>query len=276
MNKNERPAFLKGKGAAVGVVLCFVAAIMMVGSYTFDHYKKNMGQQMKDAQTEAEKLTEDSSALANTDDIIPGSPDSSEKNLEIQEGTRSNQNTEKGTENNGTDVNNSQENSIGNEKDTDGNTSADETQSTTSANAQAVWFTQDSTLSWPASGATLLSFSMDHTVYFPTLEQYKYNPALIIGGTQGEVINAAAAGIVESVEETAQTGTTVTLDMGNGYTAVYGQLDEVPVAVGDYIAAGDEVGTLNAPTKYYSVEGTNLYFEVMKDGAPVDPMNFME
>ena len=38
MNKNERPAFLKGKGAAVGAVLCFVAVITMVGSYTYNLY----------------------------------------------------------------------------------------------------------------------------------------------------------------------------------------------------------------------------------------------
>ena len=243
MNKNERPAFLKGKGAAVGAVLCFVAVITMVGSYTYNHYKKDMEQQIKDAQTTAEQLTEDDSTLANTDDILPTDTDSEEDN----------------------------ENSMEN-----GNISAEEIQSTASSNTQDVWFTQESTLAWPASGATLLSFSMDHTVYFPTLEQYKYNPALIIGGTQGEVIHAAAAGVVESIEQTAQTGTTVTLDMGNGYTAVYGQLDEVAAAVGDYIAAGEEVGTLNSPTKYYSVEGPNLYFEIMKDGAPVDPMNFME
>ena len=235
MNKNERPAFLKGKGAAVGAVLCFVAVITMVGSYTYNHYKKDMEQQIKDAQTTAEQLTEDDSTLANTDDILPTDTDSEEDNA-----------------------------------------STEEIQSTASSNTQNVWFTQESTLAWPASGATLLSFSMDHTVYFPTLEQYKYNPALIIGGTQGEVIHAAAAGVVESIEQTAQTGTTVTLDMGNGYTAVYGQLDEVAAAVGDYIAAGEEVGTLNSPTKYYSVEGPNLYFEIMKDGAPVDPMNFME
>ena len=219
MNKNERPAFLKGKGAAVGAVLCFVAVITMVGSYTYNHYKKD-----------------------------------NEENQESQK-----------------DVQQENENSMEN-----GNTSTEEIQSTASSNTQNVWFTQESTLAWPASGATLLSFSMDHTVYFPTLEQYKYNPALIIGGTQGEVIHAAAAGVVESIEQTAQTGTTVTLDMGNGYTAVYGQLDEVAAAVGDYIAAGEEVGTLNSPTKYYSVEGPNLYFEIMKDGAPVDPMNFME
>lgn len=257
MNKNERPAFLKGKGAAVGAVLCFVAVITMVGSYTYNHYKKDMEQQIKDAQTTAEQLTEDDSTPANTDDILPTDTDSEDENAENKESQK--------------DVQQENENSMEN-----GNISAEEIQSTASSNTQDVWLTQESTLAWPASGATLLSFSMDHTVYFPTLEQYKYNPALIIGGTQGEVIHAAAAGVVESIEQTAQTGTTVTLDMGNGYTAVYGQLDEVAAAVGDYIAAGEEVGTLNSPTKYYSVEGPNLYFEIMKDGAPVDPMNFME
>ena len=99
---------------------------------------------------------------------------------------------------------------------------------------------------------------------------------MIIGGEVGESIGASAAGIVTNIEETAQTGTTVTLDMGNGYNAIYGQLSDVPVAVGDYVGAGESLGTLGEPTKYYSVEGPNLYFEVTKDGAPVDPMNFME
>ena len=117
---------------------------------------------------------------------------------------------------------------------------------------------------------------MDKTVYFSTLEQYKYNPALIIGGQVGEMIGASAPGVVTNVEQSAQTGTTVTLDMGNGYSAVYGQLKEVPLEVGDYVDAGQTVGYLSEPTKYYSVEGPNLYFEVLKDGAPVNPMDFME
>lgn len=88
MNKNERPAFLKGKGAAVGAVLCFVAVITMVGSYTYNHYKKDMEQQIKDAQTTAEQLTEDDSTLANTDDILPTDTDSEEDNAENQESQR--------------------------------------------------------------------------------------------------------------------------------------------------------------------------------------------
>ena len=85
MNKNERPAFLKGKGAAVGAVLCFVAVITMVGSYTYNHYKKDMEQQIKDAQTTAEQLTEDDSTPANTDDILPTDTDSEDENAENKE-----------------------------------------------------------------------------------------------------------------------------------------------------------------------------------------------
>ena len=99
---------------------------------------------------------------------------------------------------------------------------------------------------------------------------------MIIGGEVGEVIDAAAPGIVSNIEQTAQTGITVTLDMGNGYTAVYGQLKEVPLQVGDYVGADELVGYMSEPTKYYSVEGANLYFEVLKDGVPVNPLDFME
>ena len=121
-----------------------------------------------------------------------------------------------------------------------------------------------------------MSYSMDKTVYFQTLDQYQYNPAMIVSGEVGETIGASASGIVTNIEETAETGTTVTMDMGNGYSAVYGQLTEVPLSIGDYVNAGETVGILAEPSRYYSVEGPNLYFEVMKDGEPVDPMNFME
>ena len=40
--------------------------------------------------------------------------------------------------------------------------------------------------------------------------------------------------------------------------------------------AGHVVGFVAEPTKYYSVEGSNLYFALRKDGAPVDPVEFFE
>ena len=251
MNKNERPSFLRGRGAAVGLVICFVAVIAIAGAYTFNNYKKQMNEQVAKAEDQAEELTEDKSKETATDDIVLPEEDDKEEDGAQEEQTETPQETP------------AQDGAAGGE-------------APASGAAADVWFSEDSTLTWPASGAVLIGYSMDQTVFFSTLEQYKYNPALIIGGEVGETISASAAGIVTNIEDTAQTGTTVTLDMGNGYSAVYGQLTDVPLSVGDYVASGETVGILNEPTKYYSVEGPNLYFEILKDGTPVDPMNFME
>lgn len=128
---------------------------------------------------------------------------------------------------------------------------------------------------WPVDGDVIISYSMDRTVYFPTLDQYKYNPALVIGGKVGDEVSAAARGMIKSIDVTAQTGTTVTVDMGNGYEAIYGQLKEVPVKVGDYVDAKATLGYLSEPTKYYVVEGCNLYFEMRKEGQPINPLEYL-
>ncbi len=259
MNKNERPSFLKGRGAAVGIVICFVAVIALVGAYTFNNYQKDIDEQMAKAEEQAEKLAKDETEETTTDDIVlPEAEDDTETEDDMSDSGGLN----------AADVQEGQQDGA--------DDSSFDGAEASGADTLSVWFSEDSVLTWPASGAVIMGYSMDQTVFFQTLEQYRYNPAMIIGGEVGETINASAAGIVTNIEETAQTGTTVSLDMGNGYTAVYGQLTDVPLAVGDYVNAGEMIGNLNEPTKYYSIEGPNLYFQILKDGAPVDPMNFME
>ena len=121
-----------------------------------------------------------------------------------------------------------------------------------------------------------MNFSMDKTVYFSTLDQYKYNPALVISGAEGDQVISGAAGVVKSIDVTAQTGTTVNLDLGNGYELYVGQLKEVPVNTGDYVNANTVIGYVGQPTKYYSVEGCNVYYEMRKDGQPIDPLQFVD
>ena len=117
---------------------------------------------------------------------------------------------------------------------------------------------------------------MDSTIYFPTLQQYKYNPAVIIEGEVNDKVYAVAKGKVTDISNSEETGCTMTVDLGDGYEAVYGQLKEPNFAKGDYVEAGHVVGFVAEPTKYYSVEGSNLYFALRKDGAPVDPVEFFE
>ena len=260
MNKNERPSFLKRRGAAVGIVICFVAVIALVGVYTFNNYQKDINEQMAKAEKQAEQLTEDKTEETTADDIVL--PEAGEQQ-EKAAGAEENSPGTGGGESGGQD-------SAGAGAGDAGGAAA------SGADTSGVWFSEDSVLTWPASGAVIMGYSMDQTVFFQTLDQYKYNPAMIISGEVGETITASAAGIVTDIAETAQTGTTVSLDMGNGYTAVYGQLTDVGLSAGDYVNAGEKIGNLSEPTKYYSIEGPNLYFEILKDGEPVDPMNFME
>ena len=137
-------------------------------------------------------------------------------------------------------------------------------------------FSDAATLQWPVEGSVLMNYSMDSTVYFSTLQQYKYNPAMIIAGTVNEKVSAAAAGTVTDISSNEETGCTVTMDLGDGYTAIYGQLKELSCSVGDHLEAGSALGHISEPTKYYSSEGCNLFFELQKDGTPIDPLSFLE
>lgn len=133
-------------------------------------------------------------------------------------------------------------------------------------------FSEEDRLVWPIVGDILINYSMDKSVYFPTLEQYKYHPAIVISATVGENIAAAAEGKVVSVSYDRELGNTVVMDLGNQYELTYGQLDNIVVSEGSYVVAGDIIGSVAAPTKYYSTEGANVYFKLTKDGVPVNPM----
>lgn len=133
-------------------------------------------------------------------------------------------------------------------------------------------FGEEDNLVWPIVGDVLINYSMDKTIYFPTLDQYKYNPAIVIAAAQGESIGAAANGRVSSVRYDPATGNTVVMELGNGYELTYGQLDNILVSEGSYVNVGDAIGTVAVPTKYYSLEGANVYFMLTKDGEPVNPL----
>lgn len=136
-------------------------------------------------------------------------------------------------------------------------------------------FSGELLMTWPVEGEILMDYSMDRSVYFETLNVYKYNPSILLGAEAGTPVEAAANMKILSIDEMLETGTTITADMGNGYQAVYGQLKDVTVAVDDVVAAGTVLGYVNEPTKYYTKEGANLYFSMTKDGECVDPVLYL-
>ncbi|XCP85485.1 peptidoglycan DD-metalloendopeptidase family protein [Roseburia hominis] len=258
-NNNNKKQQSKGRAkrrAAVGLVTCFVAVVAITGVYTWSNYRERTKLEMEQTKEELEarkQAAKDLAEAANAD---------AKKAQEEEEDTQDPATEEKVP-------------FAGEETNTEENEQTDSSSAQTSGNTSQVNFTENSQLLWPVNGNVLMSFSMDKTVYFSTLDQYKYNPALILSGAVGDNVIAAAPGTVKSIDVLPQVGTTVTIDMGNGYECLYGQLKEVPVKVGDYVAASTVIGYLSEPTKYYSVEGCNLYFEMRKDGQPVNPMDYM-
>lgn len=136
-------------------------------------------------------------------------------------------------------------------------------------------FDTENGLIWPVEGEVLLEYSMDSTIFFPTLEQYRCNPALVIAGEVNDKVFAVAKGKIIEIYDSEETGCTVKQDLGDGYVATYGQLKELNFDVGDMLEGGQVVGYVSEPTKYYSTEGTNVYFSLQKDGTPIDPTEYL-
>lgn len=259
MQNKERKRFTRKQGAMVVLSLCLVGSAAFTTFYTMDRAEKAKEEQQlidlnEEAPEEAKRNTEtEAERAANANDAKADLPLANEMDVDPA--------------------------SLAKNEETDVSADAETEVSVdaSSANIQPTVAYDDSTpLTWPVAGTVLLDYSMDATVYFPTLDQYKYNPALIIGAQTGGQVVASAKGVVESIDVNEETGTTLTLNLGNDYELVYGQLKEVTAAVGDVVEPGQLLGYVSEPTKYYCEEGSNLYFGMKKSGEPVDPFLYLD
>lgn len=243
----------------MAAVLCFVAAIAVVGTYTFKDYRETQREFELAQAREQEQKNKEESETANTDKIF------NEKEEDV---------IAKQAEEAARQAREEQEMKEA-EQDSEEEKESEEQTEQTAGNSESLNFANGSKLLWPVEGTLLMNYSMDKTVYFSTLDQFKYNPALVISGEKGDQVISSAPGIVKSIDKTAETGTTVNVDIGSGYELFYGQLDDVRVKTGDYVDSKTVLGYVGEPTIYYSVEGANVYFEMRKDGESVNPMDYL-
>ncbi len=153
---------------------------------------------------------------------------------------------------------------------------ADTEEAEMAGNVLNAGYSSENVMSWPVRGEVIMDYSMDKTIYYPTLQEYKCNPSILIQSEEGTDVAAAFSGTVADVYHDAQLGTVVEMSLGNGYEAYYGQLKNVDVAVGDTVRQGQIIGTVSTPTRFYSIEGSHLNFRVTRDGEPVDPLDYLD
>jgi len=89
---------------------------------------------------------------------------------------------------------------------------------------------------------------------------------------RGEPVYAVAAGEVRYAGWFAGYGRMVILDHGDGYFSVSGHLDEIGVELGQWLAAGDALGSAGETG---SLTGARLYFEIRRGAEALDPAEWL-
>jgi stage II sporulation protein Q len=101
---------------------------------------------------------------------------------------------------------------------------------------------------------------------------YYPHDGIDIKATNGQPFNVVAAlsGRVTDVSDNPLYGKTVEVQCANGYTVRYASLDQVNVQKGDTVQQGQVIGR-SGTCQFEAGQGNHLFFQVKKDGQPVDP-----
>ena len=129
---------------------------------------------------------------------------------------------------------------------------------------------------WPLKGETVSAFSVDALQYSETLGDWRTHDGIDIAAVAGTQVVAAAAGTVMLAGEDSRLGPTVMVLQDDGYEVTYAGLqEELSVAEGDRVTAGQEIGLVGNTTLTESALGAHLHFAVRLDGEPVDPAEYL-
>ena len=128
----------------------------------------------------------------------------------------------------------------------------------------------------PLDGTTVTVFSMTELLYDTTMADWRTHDGIDVQAEEGAAVKTAAGGTVQSVTDDELMGTTVVIQHDGGYTTRYSSLQQdVPVAEGQTVAAGDVIGCVGTTSAAEIEMGPHLHFSVSRDGAVIDPHEYV-
>jgi len=120
-------------------------------------------------------------------------------------------------------------------------------------------------LAWPIRGAV--------TSRFGPRGRRSYHEGIDIRGVRGEVVQAAAAGVVVRAGTGRGYGKLVVIEHGDGLSTLYAHASRLLVREGDRVGAGDPIAEVG---RTGNARGAHLHFEVRRDGRAVDPRPLLD
>jgi murein DD-endopeptidase MepM/ murein hydrolase activator NlpD len=98
------------------------------------------------------------------------------------------------------------------------------------------------------------------------------HPGVTLNVREGTPFVAAHGGKVVLARYSGALGYTIVVDAGNGIKTVYGHSSRLLVKEGQHVEAGDVLGLVGDSGYAY---GSQLYYEVQRDGKAIDAVAFM-
>ena len=105
--------------------------------------------------------------------------------------------------------------------------------------------------------------------FHPIDKVYKMHNGVDLPGTTGTPVIASRGGVVTTAVFHKTCGNHIWINHGNGYKSVYMHLDTMIVSVGQYVEAGQQIGTLGNTG---GSTGPHLHFGIVENGVYIDPM----
>jgi len=124
-------------------------------------------------------------------------------------------------------------------------------------------------LLWPVPGKILVGFGAQKNAQFETLVPH---PGLDLSVTDGEPIRAVYEGIVAFSDWFKGYGNLIVLEHGDGFMSVYAHASDRLVSTGDHVSGGQVIAKAGDTG---SLDGPKLYFEIIKDGKPENPVGWL-
>ena len=130
----------------------------------------------------------------------------------------------------------------------------------------------------PTAGAVFKDYSMDVPVFSLTMNDYRAHTGVDISAEIGSAVVSMTDGVVSNVWNDPLMGMCISVDHGDGLVSHYKNLSlELPegIAIGTEVKAGQTIAAVGDSCLVELAEADHLHFELTKQGAHLDPMNYL-
>jgi murein DD-endopeptidase MepM/ murein hydrolase activator NlpD len=134
------------------------------------------------------------------------------------------------------------------------------------SSASGVAFEKPLAHSWVSQGFGCTNFSLEPVDL--ACPEHHWHSGIDLAAARGTPVMATLPGIATVILSATGYGLHVIIDHGGGLSSLYGHLDTVLIASGEYVTGGEVIGTVGSTG---NATGPHLHFEIRRDNIPEDP-----